>query len=176
MAFKPYLVPILGLQDNHTYDSYKPATDLSQKRERNARHAFRGRLYRDLTSVSETKKQNLPYKKNPLEHKTEKKLPMVQIPWFPISATMAEKIAERALWSAVANRKPIDCFANSCGFSAPNLDQLRWHLNEQHNIQYLGRPSRGLKDCFGTTLKGNQNGKSFQRLTTTRSIIHCKAL
>ena len=48
MAFKPYLLPILGLPDTFTIDTYKPATDLSKKRERSAKYAFKGRKYRDL--------------------------------------------------------------------------------------------------------------------------------
>ena len=48
MAFKPYLTPIMGLPDIFTIDAYKPATDLSKKRERSAMYAFKGKKYRDL--------------------------------------------------------------------------------------------------------------------------------
>ena len=183
MAFKPYLLPVVGLPDTFTIETYKPATDLSKKRERSAKYAFKGRKYRDLfnaipfnapkDAIEEALRKEgktskiLPYKKNPIEHVTEKRMPMIYIPWFPKSASIAEKIAERAVWNAVAKALPITCFAENCGFLAPKLDQLKWHLNVKHDIQYLGYP----KDRFGTTLRVNQNGKSFRKPTTALQLL-----
>ena len=95
------------------------------------------------------KLQRLCYtKKNPIQHETEKKMPTKFIPCFPQSASTAEKIAEKAIWPSVAKAQPIACFAKGCGFLATKLDQLRCHLDEKHDIQYLGCPSQGLKDRF----------------------------